>query len=1037
MAKNLLIGLGGTGSRIINYVAADLKKKNIRISDGNISCIAIDRNRSDQSDLCETGIGTPIVCIGKDRSIKRYLDIYEKHGVNSWMPMSVQLEHVGMLDGAAQMRTVARLAFYDTVKDAYAMLEFMQAMDKLLEDGDDKINVTIVSSLAGGTGAGILIQVAMLIRNYLSERKAHVSVNGMLILPDIFIRTINQIGRDERECKILRAHAYATVRELNAITRIKTTGYKPSHKIRLDEVGFDSDCRQDGKPVFDYAFFLDVFNDHTPRSIVDYEKIIARMVYAKLFGPADNEGVYLEDAVFSQYQYAEEPMYGICGTAKAEYPVESVIEYCALRATKDELSAGWQKIDQNVKHVIMTDRRKEEEGCEVKRTNPRKEYIRQFDMLSQSREDENRLFYNIRNHVKNEKVTQIDGNDTMSLTDKVDDFLAAFDDVVKARIIEGVSNKDDAAKEIADIIFPVDMSKANEYSTNSIKGLLTKRDEKGQIHFVHPIAIRYLLYKLRNELEEVIRCCIKNLDRELYEVTYKASSIICERTESLVKILEGFFQKLNEVYDEIEYSIDENIKDTENRGENILYICGSKEDKESIYSSLCIKTGNSNTRINDAIANVFYKNLCVKENSDVGNHKQFAIIKEAYEFQRVLTNGYSDAIRSEYSGELDLDLYAAVRKSSDFEYKRENGDAYEDMASRNERHKSAMQDLVCELSTLGRPYLTVAPRADERMLSYKHWGFSPELASACPELGAILAMNTESCQNKAYSKNELNCYMSMYGAAAGEIYKFNELNSNEWGNCYGSYQKLIDGMLKAVNEGTEEALVMTPHLDKTWHTFLPFLSPKMQELADIGFYRSFWLAIAYGMITLNKYGNYQIERKITTKDGIESKINKEVRYNGGAIEEKEVCQLLQSLKTDRAFLSDIKECEEKFKNECQSDVSFDDIEFLNGKVTEESSVTQDNEAAKRIIGGIGTDSDLNALTLIIKYSYAPKCSMDVVNVLVKALEELCKEFVIRKLLDASQSEVESYAFSLCYKIYNACQMPQKDIEAIKHWKTKW
>lgn len=46
MAQTLLLGLGGTGSRIVNYVAADLKKKRISINDGQICCTVLDTNET-------------------------------------------------------------------------------------------------------------------------------------------------------------------------------------------------------------------------------------------------------------------------------------------------------------------------------------------------------------------------------------------------------------------------------------------------------------------------------------------------------------------------------------------------------------------------------------------------------------------------------------------------------------------------------------------------------------------------------------------------------------------------------------------------------------------------------------------------------------------------------------------------------------------------------------------------------------------------------------------------------------------------------
>ena len=51
MAQSLLLGLGGTGSRIVNNVAMELKKKKIGINDGNVCCVVLDTNENDRKKI--------------------------------------------------------------------------------------------------------------------------------------------------------------------------------------------------------------------------------------------------------------------------------------------------------------------------------------------------------------------------------------------------------------------------------------------------------------------------------------------------------------------------------------------------------------------------------------------------------------------------------------------------------------------------------------------------------------------------------------------------------------------------------------------------------------------------------------------------------------------------------------------------------------------------------------------------------------------------------------------------------------------------
>ena len=59
MAQTLLLGLGGTGSRIVNYVAEELKSKGIAFNDGNICCAVLDTNDNDRKKLADRGSGIP------------------------------------------------------------------------------------------------------------------------------------------------------------------------------------------------------------------------------------------------------------------------------------------------------------------------------------------------------------------------------------------------------------------------------------------------------------------------------------------------------------------------------------------------------------------------------------------------------------------------------------------------------------------------------------------------------------------------------------------------------------------------------------------------------------------------------------------------------------------------------------------------------------------------------------------------------------------------------------------------------------------
>ena len=171
MSQTLLLGLGGTGGRIVNYVAETLHQEGIRINYSKLCCAILDTNENDRKKIVKTGVGVPVIPMSKDRLIGDYISMYAGRGVKFWMPESPTLKKQSMLDGASQMRPKSRLALLDTIDDG-TIDQLSALIERLFNDRDgSKIRVMIVSSLAGGTGSGMFIQIALWLRKYFSERK--------------------------------------------------------------------------------------------------------------------------------------------------------------------------------------------------------------------------------------------------------------------------------------------------------------------------------------------------------------------------------------------------------------------------------------------------------------------------------------------------------------------------------------------------------------------------------------------------------------------------------------------------------------------------------------------------------------------------------------------------------------------------------------------------------------------------------------------------------------------------------------------------
>lgn len=462
MAQTILIGLGGTGSRVVNNVVKKLEKSGKTVNDGKICCAVFDTDSGDNKRIKESGTKVRLIPTSKAQSIGEYVINYSGiTDIRDWCPDSPEFMRANMLEGASEIRMKSRIAFLDCVKSG-GLNDFENDINAMLNSSlDGNINAVIVSSLSGGTGSGMFIQVALWLRNIFGEANRPMDIRGIFLLPDIFINMVPDLRKVGNTSAKRRhyANAYAAIKELNAMNQIMQEGKNTisfngagdKEKITVGEL-FDSD-RDSGKgcSVYDKAYFIDYQNANgaSLKSQNAYEKMAAEMIYMQLYSPISNEinSTINNNAAHIQYDRIES-VYGSCGVAKAEYPKDNVAEYCALRASMDALGANtsvgnWRTIDEEIDGMI---RQKEEyarqgvfTGQKVER---REEYIRLYEEHISVPPAEagpiDKFFVGLSHDSKNEKVETLNGREHVTQTDKVGDFV----DLINEKIREEKAKRD-------------------------------------------------------------------------------------------------------------------------------------------------------------------------------------------------------------------------------------------------------------------------------------------------------------------------------------------------------------------------------------------------------------------------------------------------------------------------------------------------------------------------------------------------------------------------------------------------------------------
>lgn len=1149
MAKSLLIGLGGTGSRVVNQVAKLLQENGIKINEDGVYCAVLDTDANDNGRIGKSKTGVPVIPTSRPGTVQSYFDRY--WGIGEWCPSSDVFMRETIVDGASEVRVKSRLAFLDCMESGELEKQLGGVVNQILQGNQDpKIRVMIVCSVAGGTGSGMFLQAALWLRKRLPAGSA--VIRGIFLLPDIFVQT-TQTAHSAASQERIYANSYAAIRELNAITKVmKGFPVDLPEPIKIAEGGlFDSENCEKGLPVYDLAFFVDSHNQNRVRlgSIAAYEEMAANLAYMQIFAPMKDEMYSLEDNLFLSIRADKEPLYGACGTAKAEYPVRNVKEYCVLRAVQDSISMGWRSIDNEIDARVQERKQQERDGFY---SNEELDVRQLFAELYENKVNvdpqevgANRFFLSFAHDSQNEQLKNNEkGKKEIKYTNKVDDFLESLrakkiDPVVEdINAREGGLNsytvteatkfkgKDDKetieaartrveadqgsiwgeltrfevdvlkvqARAIVDSVFPYNMDEVTVNNQNSIYALLTKSSSEGRPRFIHPLAARYVLYKLAQKLQQEAEdfAAVKNEMRrsalpgdfdetafdnprtkkkkegtaqeflnsrtglqgllqseekfvqefrkkyqgyitgkinacKIYEqklLKYTVYTELRQRVEALLKKYEAFFLRVKDVMRDLEGDIDRNLGEIKAASGSSHYVFASEACKESLYQSLDLQVGEHGGRINKIVADALYGGLCYERRPSTEANKKYAETSVSEAFYTTAQDVFADLMSTdpECKDRIDLDIFTAVCREEDVRHPDsvKSGESKRDLTL--QQYKTAFKDILKNLEYSAVPFLQwnkeklSGPSDVGRENRKLFWGYHPVVREKYGEdLVGDLQVGADRAENPLYPKNMLYCYQAVYGISATNIPKFVE---NEGGGYFPHYRNIVRRMVEmARGDEGDAAYIYTPHLDKHWHSILPYISSDKIREGDKDFYHGFWLAVAYGTIALDK------NRCFVCREGVYSSGGELVRYeqrsvrsdSGQSIRFTDVASLLKAIKKDQNFQRALPELEDRYGKELESMRQY---------------------VSTGVLQGLMQDGELNAVTMVLRCYRAPggdKFYSELIGALSTIAGELAGSY--KKMRDESEREKAKY--DICRRMYNSCKASKDRQDVFETWLDKF
>ena len=536
-APTLIVGLGGTGSKIalkVSEMVSEEQKQRIgfAVFDTDVNELSAIRRKNPFVHTIQTSTKL---------AVGEYLDI-DKHARDTWFPVNAILNSKTLTEGAGQVRAVSRLAFETAIR-AGKMEDLHRAIEDLYKlegsEYEQALRVIIVSSLAGGTGSGLILPVGLYIRNYIEThfRQSANIIRGFFILPEVFFEVIK--GQSERNN--LKSNAYACLRELDAFL-MKADNTLPEKYEKTVKIEFPSatsgEYEEYIKRPYDFCFLFDAQNADGKKlnSFEEYMDHAASCIYSQSIGPMNKRSNSSEDNTIRKLtEKLGRNRYAGAGCSILSYPTDDVKKYLAYTWAKNCVSEQWLVYDEDVKAKRKANEQQRKRGARVGEIKTDKSYCDAIETLVKNKDpfsmiikdsttkfDESGLIpegdkwdifiMELEKKIKDdlssgqkdldnqrEKVTDAMGSiEVHTLSSDQSDWSSYINAYTELQKYHGIIKKrvGDLALTIALAIFRTDNDKVEDKNPFRLETYL--RDDKKD--FIHPSAVRYFLYKTREAM---------------------------------------------------------------------------------------------------------------------------------------------------------------------------------------------------------------------------------------------------------------------------------------------------------------------------------------------------------------------------------------------------------------------------------------------------------------------------------------------------------------------------------------------------------
>lgn len=245
----VLIGVGGTGSKLIRQVKSRIDPF-VRDTPAEqifqFRMIDADQNEFQQASRALQGAQVvPLHGVNGNQLVATLEE--RRPQMHAWWPYPYRPGRI--IDGCKQVRATGRLVLFENVSHVRQSLQsavFQCAqLNALAQHGQlTRVQVIIAGSLCGGTGSGMLFDVAYLVRA-IAGQVQDVNITAYLVMPEAVL-TLPNVASDALARSQVLANGYA------ALTELDNLNARPDITIDYG----DGTVASNGQPPFDMVYLV-------------------------------------------------------------------------------------------------------------------------------------------------------------------------------------------------------------------------------------------------------------------------------------------------------------------------------------------------------------------------------------------------------------------------------------------------------------------------------------------------------------------------------------------------------------------------------------------------------------------------------------------------------------------------------------------------------------------------------------------------------------------------------------------------------------